>query len=349
MRILVTGGAGFIGSTLVRQLISESDAHVLTLDKLTYAGHVANLGVASDSERHQLVVADVTDRQAVHDAFAFFQPTAVMHLAAESHVDRSIASPDDFIQTNVVGTYTLLDEALAYWQELHPEQAQAFRFLHVSTDEVFGSLGAEGTFDETSQYQPNSPYSASKASADHLARAWFNTYGLPVLITNCSNNYGPYQYPEKLIPVIINNALSGMPLPVYGAGDQVRDWLHVDDHARALRRVLDAGQPGETYCIGSGDEIDNLSLVHMICDILDEQAPESVHIPHAGLISHVTDRLGHDKRYAMDWRKIEHDLNWSPAVSLSDGLRETVSWYRDNQDWSATVLSDAKISMEVSA
>lgn len=349
MRILVTGGAGFIGSALVRQLISHTDASVLTFDKLTYAGHVENLESIADNDRHQLIVADVADRQAVHDAFVSFRPTAVMHLAAESHVDRSIMNPDDFIKTNVMGTYVFLDEALAYWQSLDAPGLQEFRFIHVSTDEVFGSLGQEGTFSEKSQYQPNSPYSASKAGADHLARAWFSTYGLPVIITNCSNNYGPYQYPEKLIPVIINNALSGTAMPIYGAGDQVRDWLHVDDHVRALMRTLIAGQPGETYCIASGEEVNNLNLVHMICELLDDLVPTSAHIPHKNLISHVTDRLGHDKRYAMDWRKIETNLDWRPSVSLRDGLRETVSWYLAHQDWSKMVLTDENITKKMSA
>jgi len=348
-RILVTGGAGFIGSALVRQLISNTDVDVLTFDKLTYAGHTENLESAADSDRHQLIVADVADRQAVRGVFESFKPTAVMHLAAESHVDRSIMNPDDFIRTNVMGTYVFLDEALAYWQSLDSKSMQGFRFIHVSTDEVFGSLGDEGTFNEKSQYQPNSPYSASKAGADHLARAWFSTYRLPVIITNCSNNYGPYQYPEKLIPVIINNALSGTPMPIYGAGDQVRDWLHVDDHVGALMRVLNAGQPGETYCIASGEEVDNLHLVHMICELLDDLVPTSKHVPHKKLISHVTDRLGHDKRYAMDWRKIETSLDWRPSVSLRDGLSETVSWYLGHQDWTKMVLPDAKKTTQVSA
>ena len=330
-RILVTGGAGFIGSALVRQLIAETDAQVLTLDKLTYAGHLDNLGDARNSPRHSFVQGDVADAALVARTMAQFRPTAIMHLAAESHVDRSISGPADFINTNILGTYVLLDTALAHWRGLETGEAEHFRFLHVSTDEVYGSLGPEGLFSEDSQYQPNSPYSASKAAADHLVRAWHHTYGLPTLTTNCTNNYGPYQFPEKLIPLVVLNALDGKPLPVYGAGNQVRDWLYVDDHARALRLVLERGRPGEVYCIGGGAERINLDVVHGVCARLDELIPAAA--PHTKLIRHVTDRLGHDLRYAMDFSKLERELGWRPRESFESGLSHTVAWYAANREW----------------
>lgn len=341
-RILVTGGAGFIGSALVRQLIAETGAYVLTLDKLTYAGNLENLGPAGANPRHQFVQADIADGAAVEGVLAAFRPDAILHLAAESHVDRSIDGPSAFIETNIVGTYTLLDRSLAFWRALGKSDQKNFRFLHVSTDEVYGSLGAEGTFSETSQYQPNSPYSASKAAADHLVRAWHHTYGFPVVTTNCSNNYGPYQYPEKLIPVIIANALHGKPLPVYGAGNQVRDWLYVEDHAQALRLVLDQGRVGEVYCIGGASEMVNIDVVHCICDLLDELVPGSAHRPHRALIRHVTDRPGHDVRYAMDFSKLQRELGWRPQESFVSGLRKTVAWYVDNQEWCGKVLAAAE-------
>lgn len=337
-RILITGGAGFIGSALVRQVLAETQARVLTLDKLTYAGHLANLGAAHGDDRHQFVRTDICDRQSVGRILADFRPTAIMHLAAESHVDRSISGPAEFIATNVIGTSVMLDEGRAYWQDLPDLERQAFRFLHVSTDEVYGSLGPHGAFSEVSQYQPNSPYSASKAAADHLARAWFHTYGFPVLTTNCSNNYGPYQFPEKLIPLVIRNALAGKPLPVYGAGDQVRDWLYVDDHARALRLVLERGRLGEVYCIGGAAERINLDVVHGICDLLDDLHPAGA--PHRQLIRHVTDRPGHDKRYAMDFGKLKAELGWSPREDFASGLAKTVAWYVNNQDWCDLVIAD---------
>ncbi len=345
-RILVTGGAGFIGSALVRQLIAETDAHVLTLDKLTYAGHLANLGAAAGHPRHRFVRADVADARAVGAVLAEFRPNAVMHLAAESHVDRSIAGAADFVTTNIVGTYTLLEQSLGYWRGLPAADSAAFRLLHVSTDEVYGSLGAAGAFSEGSQYRPNSPYSASKAAADHLVRAWYHTYGFPAVTTNCSNNYGPYQYPEKLIPLVTLNALCGKELPVYGAGDQVRDWLHVDDHARALRLVLERGRLGEVYCIGGAAERVNLEVVQRICDLLDHLLPLSAQRPHRRLIRHVADRPGHDRRYAMDFTKLTAELGWRPSEDFADGLAATVAWYVENQDWCRRVVEDAGRGME---
>lgn len=340
-RILVTGGAGFIGSALVRQLVHETDATVLTLDKLTYAGHLSSLGPALDHPRHRFVQGDICDAALVGRVIAEFRPTAIMHLAAESHVDRSISGPGEFIATNMVGTAVMLQAAHGYWRDLPEAQAKGFRFLHVSTDEVYGSLGEEGAFSEASQYQPNSPYSASKAGADHLARAWYHTYGLPVLTTNCSNNYGPYQYPEKLIPLITRNAIEGKRLPVYGAGDQVRDWLYVEDHARALRLVVERGRPGEVYCIGGAAERVNIDVVQRICDELDRLLPDSPHRPHRQLIEHVTDRPGHDKRYAMDFSKITAELGWRPSVDFPEGLARTVAWYVAERDWCQLVTTDA--------
>ena len=335
--ILVTGGAGFIGSAVVRQLIRETDAEVVTVDCLTYAGHRANLAAVLNSPRHHLVVEDIADAEAMNDVFERFEPRAVMHLAAESHVDRSIDGPAAFIETNILGTYTLLEAARHHWRERDGEDTDTFRFLHVSTDEVYGELGDEGAFHETTPYDPSSPYSASKASADHLARAWHRTYGLPVLVTNCSNNYGPYQYPEKLIPVIILKALAGDPIPVYGTGENVRDWLYVDDHATALRTVLEEGEIGETYNVGGRAERQNIEVVHAVCDVLDDIRPRGDD-SYRSLISFVTDRPGHDWRYAIDCSKIENDLGWTPSTSFEDGIRQTVEWYIKHLDWVDEVL-----------
>jgi dTDP-glucose 4,6-dehydratase len=333
MRILVTGGAGFIGSALIRQLIRDTEHHVVNVDKLTYAGNLESLADAASRPRYSFEKVDVCDAAEVRRLFEQHRPDAVMHLAAESHVDRSIDGPSAFIQTNIVGTYTLLEAARRYCSDLPEAARRAFRFQHISTDEVFGSLGPTGFFTETTAYDPRSPYSASKAASDHLVRAWHHTFGLPVLVTNCSNNYGPYQYPEKLIPVIIQNALAGKPLPVYGKGDNVRDWLFVDDHARALRVVLEKGTVGETYNIGGCNEQTNISVVREICRLLDELRPASPHRPHENLIKFVTDRPGHDHRYAIDAGKIRRDLGWSPAETFQTGLRKTVQWYLDNQGW----------------
>ncbi len=329
--IFVTGGAGFIGSAVVRQFIAETDVQVVNIDKLTYAGNLATLADALDDPRHCFEQVDICDASAITGLFDKYQPDAIMHLAAESHVDRSIDGPADFIQSNIVGTYTLLEAARAYWNGLEGEKRDAFRFHHISTDEVFGSLGTEGFFREDSTYQPNSPYSASKASSDHLVRAWHHTYGLPTLMTNCSNNYGPYQFPEKLIPLIILNALDGKPLPIYGKGDNIRDWLFVEDHACALRLVLETGVVGETYNIGGHNEKTNLEVVQTICATLDELRPAAQ--PYANLITYVTDRPGHDQRYAIDASKIERELGWKPQESFETGLRKTVEWYMEKADW----------------
>lgn len=341
VRIIVTGGAGFIGSAVVRHLIAETDAHVLTLDKLTYAGHLANLGDVIDDPRHDFRQLDIADAKAVAGAFSDFRPTGIMHLAAESHVDRSISGPADFIETNIIGTYVLLEAANAYFSGLMEKEKDNFRFLHVSTDEVYGSLGMEdAAFDETTQYRPNSPYSASKASADHLVRSWHKTYGLPVVTSNCSNNYGPYQYPEKLLPLFVLNAAAGKPLPVYGRGNQVRDWLYVDDHARALVAILQKGRIGEVYCVGGDCEKVNMDVVHEICDLLDELLPDSPHRPHHSLIEHVDDRPGHDLRYAMNATKLQDELGWNPQENFSSGLRKTVEWYLENTEWCRTVMQE---------
>ncbi len=341
MRIVVTGGAGFIGSAVVRHLLRETDAEVLNLDKLTYAGNLASVAEVAGNPRYHFVEADICDAGAVRHAFDWFKPTAVMHLAAESHVDRSIDGPAAFVSTNIVGTFALLEAAQAYRAGVPAEAWGAFRFLHVSTDEVYGSLGAEGFFTEETPYRPNSPYAATKAGSDHLVRAWHHTYGLPALITNCSNNYGPYQYPEKLIPLTIGNALAGEPLPIYGRGDNVRDWLYVEDHARALRTVLERGRPGETYNVGGHNEQTNLAVVRAICAILDELVPDSPHVPHANLIAFVADRPGHDLRYAIDASKVGRELGWRPAETFASGLRKTVAWYAEHRTWAETVLGGA--------
>lgn len=338
MKLLITGGAGFIGSALIRQLITETDYTVINVDKLTYAGNLESLASVEDNPNYHFVQADICDADAMNKIFAEYQPTAVMHLAAESHVDRSIDGPGEFIQTNLVGTYTLLEAARHYWQTMDKVAAEKFRFHHISTDEVYGSLGETGLFTETTPYQPNSPYSASKAGSDHLVRAWHHTYGLPVLVTNCSNNYGPYQFPEKLLPLMISNALVGKPLPVYGKGDNIRDWLFVDDHTRALRTVLEQGEVGEVYNIGGFNEHTNLDVVHRLCDTLDELLPDSPYVPHKNLIEFVTDRPGHDQRYAIDATKIEQELNWTPEETFATGLRKTVEWYLDNREWCEHVL-----------
>lgn len=343
MRILVTGGAGFIGSAVIRHLIDHTTFHVANLDKLTYAGNVASLAHAKDADRYTFYHYDICDAQAVARIFSEFKPTTVMHLAAESHVDRSITGPGAFIQTNIVGTYTLLEAARDYWTQLPETEKTTFRFHHVSTDEVYGDLdGTDDLFTETTPYAPSSPYSASKASSDHLVRAWYRTYGLPVVITNCSNNYGPYHFPEKLIPHMILSALAGKPLPVYGNGQQIRDWLYVEDHARALVKVATCGAIGETYNIGGHNEKANIDVVKQICALLDEMRPWVVDgqpKPYADLITFVTDRPGHDVRYAIDATKIERELGWAPEETFESGLRKTVQWYLDNESWWQDVLS----------
>lgn len=337
-RILVTGGSGFIGSALVRQLIAQTDHEVMNLDKLTYAANPLSLASVADNPRYRFVHADIADSAKVGQAINEFRPDAIMHLAAESHVDRSIDGPADFIHTNVTGTFTLLQETLRFWRSLEGEAKAAFRFLHISTDEVFGSLGHTGWFTETTPYAPHSPYSASKASSDHLVSAWHDTYGLPTLITNCSNNYGPYHFPEKLIPLMILKGLAGEKLPVYGKGDNVRDWLYVDDHARALRLVLEKGKVGETYNVGGENERTNLEVVHTICSLLDELAPASAHKPHKNLITYVADRPGHDFRYAMDITKISRHLGWRPTETFETGMQKTVRWYLANESWWRSIL-----------
>jgi len=336
MRILVTGGAGFIGSALIRHLMQHTEHQVLNVDKLTYAGNLESLREIDDNPRYAFLHADIGDAAAMATALADFAPDAVMHLAAESHVDRSIDGPAAFIQTNIVGSYVLLDACRAYWQTLPEPRKSAFRFHHISTDEVYGDLhGANDLFRETTPYAPSSPYSASKAASDHLVRAWQRTYGLPVLITNCSNNYGPYHFPEKLIPLVILNALEGKPLPVYGNGQQVRDWLFVEDHARALLTVVSQGKVGETYNIGGHNEQKNLDVVRAICALLEELAPRKpAGLAHyEDLITYVSDRPGHDLRYAIDAGKIQRELGWKPAETFASGLRKTVQWYLDNLDW----------------
>ncbi|WP_417539293.1 dTDP-glucose 4,6-dehydratase [Marinobacter sp.] len=342
MRVVVTGGAGFIGSAVVRYLVERTEAEVANVDKLTYAGNQESLASAADSSRYHFYKVDICDAVALDRVFAEFQPTHVMHLAAESHVDRSIDGPAAFIETNIIGTYTLLEAARRYWGNLPEAAREAFRFHHVSTDEVYGDLeGTDDLFLETTPYAPSSPYSASKASSDHLVRAWLRTYGFPTLLTNCSNNYGPYHFPEKLIPHVILNALSGEPLPVYGDGNQIRDWLYVEDHAHALVEVATRGEVGETYNIGGHNEKRNLEVVQVICDLLEELAPNKPEgVQHyRELITFVKDRPGHDVRYAIDASKIERELGWVPQESFETGIRKTVQWYLDNRDWWGRVLS----------
>ncbi|MEE9586507.1 MAG: dTDP-glucose 4,6-dehydratase [Hyphomicrobiaceae bacterium] len=331
MRVLVTGGAGFIGSALCRHLVARSGCEVMNVDKLTYAANLNSLKPIAESDRYHFVKADICDRAAMEQVFERFQPEAVMNLAAESHVDRSITGAGAFIETNIVGTYTMLEAARDYWCGLDDRAQQNFRFLHVSTDEVYGSLGAEGLFEEITPYDPSSPYSASKAASDHLCLAWQRTYGLPVLISNCSNNYGPYHFPEKLIPLVILNALDGRELPIYGDGSNVRDWLYVDDHARALELVVRDGAVGETYNVGGRNERSNLEVVSRICRLLDRYHPQGA--PHDRLITFVADRPGHDERYAIDATKLETELGWRAQETFETGLEKTVCWYLDNRDW----------------
>ena len=333
MKIIITGGAGFIGSAVVRQYIQNTDHEVVNLDALTYAGNLESLISVADNPRYHFEHADIRNIQQLQSIFEKHQPDAVMHLAAESHVDRSIDGPADFIRTNIVGTYNLLDVAKKYWDGLDEGKKSAFRFHHVSTDEVYGDLGETGYFTEETPYQPSSPYSASKASSDHLVRAWHRTYGFPIVITNCSNNYGHYQFPEKLIPLVTLNALEGKPLPIYGKGDQIRDWLHVDDHARALRLVLEKGKDGETYNIGGHNEKTNLQVVKTICALLDKLVPDSPYKPHKSLIEFVADRPGHDIRYAIDADKIARDLGWTPDETFESGMEKTIQWYLQNEEW----------------
>jgi dTDP-glucose 4,6-dehydratase len=332
-RLLVTGGAGFIGATVVRHTIHATDHSVVVVDKLTYACNLESLAPVSSDPRFAFVREDVADLPKMREIFQRFQPDIVMHLAAESHVDRSIDGPGEFIQSNIVGTYSLLQAALGHWRSLSSDKRDEFRFHHISTDEVFGSLGADGCFSETTPYNPNSPYSASKAASDHLVRAWQHTYGLPALISNCSNNYGPYHFPEKLIPLMIINALEGIKLPIYGAGSNVRDWLYVEDHARALLQVATTGIAGETYCIGGRCEKTNLEVVKAICRLIDELAPNPAIAKHESLIDFVGDRPGHDLRYAIDPAKIKNDLGWEPRETFETGLRKTVEWYLSNRTW----------------
>ncbi len=340
--ILVTGGAGFIGSNFVLDWLAASDEPVLNLDKLTYAGNLANLAALQGDARHRFVQGDIGDRALLERLLAEHRPRAIVNFAAESHVDRSIHGPEDFIQTNVLGTFRLLEAARHYWSALPATEKEAFRFLHVSTDEVYGTLAPQDpAFAEDHKVEPNSPYSASKAASDHLVRAWHHTYGLPVLTTNCSNNYGPYHFPEKLIPLVIVNAMAGKPLPIYGDGMQVRDWLYVGDHCSAIRRVLAAGRPGETYNIGGWNEMPNIEIVRTVCALLDELRPRADGQPYASQITHVQDRPGHDRRYAIDARKIERELGWRPAETFATDIRKTLQWYLDHPDWVAQVQSGA--------
>ncbi|WP_352338909.1 dTDP-glucose 4,6-dehydratase [Psychrobacter sp. 16-MNA-CIBAN-0192] len=334
MNILITGGAGFIGSAVVRHIIKNTNHHVLNIDKLTYAGNLESLKEIENNNRYQFNQIDICDAEALKQAFADFQPHLIMHLAAESHVDRSIDGPAEFITTNIVGTYTLLEAARQYWQKLNDSEKSNFRFHHISTDEVYGDLeGTTDLFTESTAYAPSSPYSASKASSDHLVRAWHRTYGFPVIITNCSNNYGPYHFPEKLIPLVILNALEGKALPVYGTGNQIRDWLYVEDHARALYKVVTEGNIGETYNIGGHNEKQNIDVVRTICKILDDIKPQANATPYDSLITFVKDRPGHDLRYAIDASKIKNNLGWTPDETFETGIRKTVEWYLDNLEW----------------
>ena len=340
--ILVTGGAGFIGANFVLDWLTQSDEAIINLDKLTYAGNLENLASLQGNTRHTFIRGDIGDADLVASLLNKHNPRAIINFAAESHVDRSIHGPEDFIQTNIVGTFRLLEAVRAYWSGLDTEIKQSFRFLHVSTDEVYGSLAkGEPAFSETRRYEPNSPYSASKAASDHLVRAYHHTYGLPVLTTNCSNNYGPYHFPEKLIPLMIVNALAGKPLPVYGDGQQIRDWLYVKDHGSAIRRVLEAGRVGEVYNIGGGNEKPNIEIVHTVCALLDELRPRTDGRSYREQIAYVTDRPGHDRRYAIDASKIEHELGWKPAETFETGIRKTVQWYLDNKSWVSNVQSGA--------
>ena len=342
MTLLVTGGAGFIGGNFVLDWIAGSDEPVVNLDKLTYAGNLETLASLQGNPSHIFVQGDIGDRALVEKLLAEHQPRAVVNFAAESHVDRSIHGPGDFVQTNIVGTFNLLESVRGYWSGLADADKAAFRFLHVSTDEVYGSLAKDDpAFAETNRYEPNSPYSASKAASDHLVRAWHHTYGLPVLTTNCSNNYGPYHFPEKLIPLMIANALAGKSLPVYGDGMQIRDWLYVKDHCSAIRRVLEAGRLGETYNVGGWNEKPNIEIVHTVCKLLDELRPKADGTSYATQITYVTDRPGHDRRYAIDARKLERELGWKPAETFETGIRKTVQWYLDHSDWVANVQSGA--------
>jgi dTDP-glucose 4,6-dehydratase len=333
VKVLVTGGSGFIGSAVIRHIIRETDARVVNVDKLTYAATPDALSAVEDDPRYAFEKIDICDGPELRRVFAAHRPNAVMHLAAESHVDRSIDDPAAFITTNVLGTYTLLETACAYWKELTGPAQRRFRFHHISTDEVYGSLGETGLFTEQSPYQPNSPYSASKAASDHLARAWHHTFGLPTVTSNCSNNYGPFQFPEKLIPLMTINALNGEALPVYGGGENVRDWLYVEDHAEALWTILDRGRPGETYNVGGGAEMRNIDVVGTICDLVDELSPRRLNAPRRELITFVADRPGHDQRYAIDASKVRGELGWKPRETFASGLRRTVAWYLDNRDW----------------
>jgi dTDP-glucose 4,6-dehydratase len=342
MTIIVTGGAGFIGSNFILDWIAGSDEPVVNLDKLTYAGNLENLANLNGDARHVFVQGDLGDRVLVDALLAKHRPRAVLHFAAESHVDRSIHGPEDFIQTNIVGTFRLLEAVWAYWNGLPEAEKAAFRFLHVSTDEVYGTLAQDAPpFAETNRVEPNSPYSASKAASDHLVRAWHHTYGLPVLTTNCSNNYGPYHFPEKLIPLMIVNAQAGKSLPVYGDGQQIRDWLYVQDHCRAIRRVLEAGRLGETYNVGGWNEKPNIEIVQTVCALLDELRPKADGSSYTNQITFVQDRPGHDRRYAIDARKIERELGWKPTETFETGIRKTVQWYLDNPEWVANVQSGA--------
>ncbi|ENN85613.1 dTDPglucose 4,6-dehydratase [Rhizobium freirei PRF 81] len=342
MTILVSGGAGFIGGNFVLDWLEQHDETVINLDKLTYAGNLDTLKGLKGNNRHMFAHGDIGDSKLVSDLLSMHRPRAVINFAAESHVDRSIHGPGDFIQTNVVGTFNLLESVRGYWDGLPDDEKQAFRFLHVSTDEVYGTLSKDDApFNELNRYEPNSPYSASKAASDHLVRAWHHTYGLPVLTTNCSNNYGPYHFPEKLIPLVILNALSGKSLPIYGDGQQVRDWLYVRDHCSAIRRVLEAGKIGETYNVGGWNEKPNLDVVHTICAILDELRPKADGGRYSDQISFVKDRPGHDRRYAIDARKLERELGWKPQETFETGIRKTIEWYLQNQDWVRNVTSGA--------
>ena len=336
--LLVTGGSGFIGSNLVRWLLNNTEANVLNFDALTYAGNTSSLNDVAQHPRYRFIEGDIADKRAVNELFQTAQPDAVLHLAAESHVDRSIDAPSNFIETNVIGTFTLLEAARKFVDGQPKDQASQFRFLHVSTDEVFGSLGPEGKFSETTPYSPRSPYSASKAASDHLARAWHHTYGVPVIVTNCSNNYGAYQFPEKLIPVVILKAIRSETIPVYGSGENIRDWLYVEDHCRALYVTLSNGQIGSTYNIGGNNELKNIDLVNLLCEILDEIRPRKDGLSYSKQITFVNDRPGHDQRYAVDTSKIKNELGWQPSTDDSIGFRKTVQWYLDNQDWWSAIL-----------